>query len=348
MNSKQRALQAINLQEPDRVPLDYWAVPAVTKALKEKFKFSDEENLLEYFNTDFRYVFPVYDGPEPEASLEWNEDLWRVRRDKVHNEVINPPLSKTETPGSLDEYLWPSPEWYDLEGFSEKCAGLKNYCVVLCDERTNRTSVLHQGIYLRGMENMMTDLALNPSLVHDLFERITDFYLRLNRRIFEAADGGIDVFLAGDDFGTQEGLLLSRKMLKEFVYPHLEKHFSLAHEYGIKVMFHSCGAVREIIPDLIELGADILNPLQAGAAGMEPAGLKKEFGDRLCFHGSLDTQNTLPFGSQDDVRSEVRSRINTLSPGGGFILAPTHNFQKNIPLENIIAMYDEALKHRMS
>lgn len=342
MNSKQRALKAINLHEPDRVPLDCWAVPAVTNALTEKFGFSDEEELLKYFNIDFRYVFPACNGPEPAASPDWNEDLWQVRRDSVYNEVITPPLSTAETPGALDEYRWPSPGWYDLEGFSGRCGGMKDYCVVLCDERTNRTSVLHQGIYLRGMENMMTDLVLNPSLVRDLFERITDFYLRLNRRIFEAAEGGIDVILIGDDFGTQEGLLLSRKMLEEFVYPHLERHFSLAHEYGIKVMFHSCGAVREIIPDLIEMGVDILNPLQSGASGMEPGSLKREFGGSLCFHGSLDTQKTLPFGSEEDVREEVRERIGTLSPGGGFILAPTHNFQKNTPLENILTMYETA------
>ncbi len=133
-------------------------------------------------------------------------------------------------------------------------------------------------------------------------------------------------------------------MLEEFVYPHLRKHFSLAHEYGIKVMFHSCGAVREIIPELIELGVDILNPLQAGAAGMEPAGLKEEFGSSLCFHGSLDTQKTLPFGSAKDVREEVKKRIEILSPGGGFILAPTHNFQENTPLENILAMYETAIR----
>ena len=344
MTSKQRALAAINLQKPDRTPLDYWAVPGITLALMEKLGFSEEEELLRYFNADFRYIFPSYRGPEPESSPDWQEDLWQVRRDSVYNEVIKAPLSEASSPANLDSYPWPQPEWYDVSNFRAECAGLQDYCVVLCDERTNRTSVLHQGIYLRGMENMMMDLAVNPPLVHELFERVTDFYLRLNRKIFEAADGAVDVILVGDDFGTQGGLLISRKMLGEFVYPHLKKHFSLAHEYGIKVMFHSCGAIRELIPDLIGLGVDILNPLQSGAEGMEPAGLKKEFGDRICFHGSVDTQKTLPFGSEADVRAQVRDRIKTLSPGGGFILAPTHNFQINTPLENIIAVYDEAQK----
>ncbi len=342
MNSKQRALTAINLQEPDRTPLDYWAVPGVTRKLAEKLSCGGEEELLRRLNIDFRYLFPPYTGPEPETSPDWHEDLWQVRRDSVYNEVIKPPLSGASSPGDLDGYRWPCPDWYDVSNFAGECSGIKDYCTVLCDERTNRTSVLHQGIYLRGMENMMIDLAVNPSLVHELFERITDFYLKLNRGIFEAAGGGIDVILIGDDFGTQEGLLISRKMLEEFVYPHLRKHFSLAREYGIKVMFHSCGAVREIIPDLIELGVDILNPLQTGSAGMDPAGLKKEFGGSLCFHGSLDTQQTLPFGSEEDVREEVRERIETLSPGGGFILAPAHNFQKNVPLENILSVYETA------
>ncbi len=343
MNSRKRALEAVNLDEPDRVPVDYWAVPGVTRALIEKLRLPDTESLLGHLGSDFRYVFPPYRGPAPGKSSRWHEDLWGIKRDSVYNEVVYAPLSAADKPRDLERFRWPDPEWYDLSGFRDTCARLKDYCTVLCDERTNRTSVLHQGIYLLGMEKMMTDLILNPGFAHELFERITEFYLNLNRRIFEAAAGGIDVILIGDDFGTQQGLLISREMLREFVYPHLKKHFELARRHGIKVMFHSCGAVREIIPDLVELGADVLNPIQTGAGGMDPAQLKMEFGTKICLHGSIDTQRVLPFGSRQRVREETLRMISILSPGGGFILAPSHNFQANTPLENILEMYKTAL-----
>lgn len=336
---------AINHQEPDRVPLDYWASPEITAALMERLGVTEYESLLEKLGVDIRYVFPPYIGPNlrqfPDRS---REDIWQVRRDPVHNEVSYAPLHQAEKLQDLDNFPWPDPDWYDYSQIPELCEEHRDCSVVVCSERTNRTSVLHQGIYLCGMEKMMTDLLLNPEFVHRMFERITGFYLEVNRRIFESGRKKIDIILIGDDLGTQESLLLSPGMLKEFVFPYLKKHFSLAHDYGIKVMLHSCGAIREIIPDLIDLGVDILNPIQVRARGMVPEELKKEFGNKLTFHGSLDIQKTLPFGSVKDVKEEVMERIKVLAPGGGFILAPTHNFQPGTPLENVLALYDTALQ----
>lgn len=344
MNSKERVLDAVSHKETDRIPADYWATEEVTESLIEYFGLKDYDSLLEKLQIDMRYIFPPYIGPElktfPDGS---KEDIWKIRRDPVYNEVCYAPLSGASTVEDLDKYTWPSPDWYDYSKIPEMCEKYNNYAIVVCDERTNRTTVLHAGIYLCGMEKVMTDFYINPELVNEMFKRVSEFYLEVNRRIFEAAKGKIDIILIGDDFGTQEALLLSPKMLNDFIYPYLKKYFDLAHQYNVKVMFHSCGAIREIIPDLIDLGVDILNPIQVRAKGMVPEELKERFGKQLCFHGGIDVQKTLPFGSTEDVKKEVEDRIRVLGAGGGYILAPTHNFQPGTPVENIITMYETAL-----
>ena len=217
---------------------------------------------------------------------------------------------------------------------------------MLVGERTNRTCVLHAVMYLRGVKQALIDPSINSEFTRRLYEKITEFYLELNKRCFEEADGLIDIFMIGEDLGTQEGLLVSPKIFREFIKPYLAKHVQLAKRYGVKVMLHSCGAIHELIPDLIEMGIGILNPIQVRAKGMNPIELKREYGDKLSFHGGIDIQQTLPYGAPKDVRAEVRERIQTLGRGG-YILCTTHNIQPDTPLINILAMYEEAKKQSL-
>ncbi|HOL21505.1 MAG TPA: uroporphyrinogen decarboxylase family protein [bacterium] len=349
MSGKERVLKAIRHEKTDRVPVDFWATKDAEKNLMVYLALDNREALLERLGVDIRYVFPEYAGPPlrtfPDGS---REDIWKVRRkpvktgNAIYNEVSYYPLAGANSIEDLEKFEWPDPEWFKFEDMKDICSRYEQYAIVLCDERTNRTTVLHQGIYLCGMEKIMMDLALNPEFVHTLFSRISDFYLKLNRRIFEAARGKIDILLIGDDMGTQSGLLISPAQIHSFILPYLKKYIKLCREYNVKVMFHSCGAIKEIIPDLIDAGFDILNPVQVRAAGMVPVELKKEFGEKICFHGGVDVQKTLPYGTVEDVRREVRERIDILGENGGYILAPTHNFQADIPVENIIAFYKEA------
>jgi uroporphyrinogen decarboxylase len=147
-----------------------------------------------------------------------------------------------------------------------------------------------------------------------------------------------------DDYGTQRGLMMSPQMWRVFFAPHLETLADMAHNEGIKVFLHCCGSSREIIPDLIALGIDILNPIQPQAKGMDPRDLKAHFGNRLCFHGGIDTQKTLPFGSVNDVKEEVIDRLTIFGKEGGYILAPVHTIEPDVPLENILALYEAAKK----
>lgn len=179
-----------------------------------------------------------------------------------------------------------------------------------------------------------------------VFDKFTDFYYEYYRRIFENASDLIDIFRIADDLGTQNSLLISPLMIERFFAPRLKRFADLAKEYDIKVLFHSDGNIRRMIPRLIELGVDILDPMQPEAKDMDPAGIKKEFGDRLCLQGGISAQNVLCNGTVQDVEEEVKRRIDQLASGGGYILSPGHPvLQVDVPVENILAMYETGFEY---
>ena len=353
-SSKDLVLEALSHKETYRVPIDYWGTDEVTRRLCRYFGVTSKDELLKRLGVDLRYVFPNYVGPPLKRYGDGRyEDIWGVQRKTVkgthgsYEHTVYSPLSHIKTVDELEEWKPPSPDWYDYSSLRLQCEKYSEYATVLVGERTNRTCVLHAAMYLRGVKQALIDPLINPEFTRRLYEKITEFYLELNKRCFEEADGLIDIFMMGEDLGTQEGLLVSPKIFREFIKPYLAKHVQLAKRYGVKVMLHSCGAIRELIPDLIEMGIDILNPIQVRAKGMNPIELKREYGDKLSFHGGIDIQQTLPYGAPKDVRAEVRERIQTLGRGGVYILCTTHNIQPDTPLINILAMYEEAKKQSL-
>ncbi len=201
-------------------------------------------------------------------------------------------------------------------------------------------SVFQHPTFLRGIDPLLMDMALQPEMAHWLMDRFTDFYLDFFNRMLSAARGRIDILRAADDLGTQRGLFFSPAMFRTFIKPRLKKLIDMTHSHGVKFLFHSCGAIRPLIADLIEIGVDILDPLQAAADGMEPQVLKDTYGDRICLHGGICTQYLLPKSTPDEVRAEVRRCVEILGAGGGYILAPCHVLQTDVPTENILAMSD--------
>ena len=357
MNSKERVLTAVAHSQPDRIPVDYWAVPELTETLLEKFGLVNEEQLLEKLKIDIRYVKPDYTSSDfeeqPDGSLHKRLsggtfiDIWGVKRKKItwgrgsYLEVINSPLGGANSVKEIENHSWPDVGAFNYESILKQCLNYKDFAIICTGDRlTTRASIFKLAMYLRGMDRFFMDLALNPGLVETLVAKLLEFHLEHNRRIFEVAAKHTDIFMLGDDFGSENGLLISLAMFRKFFKPALRDLISLAKEFDLKTMLHTCGAVRELIPDLIEIGLDILNPIQTRAKGMDPKRLKKEFGKDICFHGSIDIQKTLPFGTPDEIKRTVNSHIKTLGEGGGFILAPSHNLQLDIPIDNIIAMYE--------
>ena len=200
---------------------------------------------------------------------------------------------------------------------------------------------LDRGCNLRGMENFMMDLALNPEIVHLLIEGTLKVYMKLYDMFLSAVGPYVQMVEYGDDLGAQNNLLISPKAYRTFIKPAQKKLFDLIKDRAphAKIFMHCDGALRDLLPDLIEVGVDVLNPVQPSAKGMESPGLKRDFGDQLIFHGAVEQAPQQ--GSEEDIRAEVRQRIDALAPNGGYVLASC-NVIVDPPVENIVAMFDEA------
>jgi len=352
MTSKQRVRLALEHQEPDRVPIDLWVSPEVKRKLEAAFD-CDYDTLLDLLGVDLRvHRGPSYVGIELEKHPDGTvSDLWGVRRKLVsygagersgtYKELAFSPLAHMTSVREIEAYGgWPSPDWWDYGTIAAECRQFDGKCVVFAGDRLDRTAQLKLAMYLRGVEQIMIDLVQNPAIVECILERAVDYYLEYNRRVFEAANGAIDVFMMGDDFGTQTGPFMSLSMWERYFERGFRSFIGLAHEYDIQVMHHTCGSVRSLIPKFVDAGLDILQSLQPRAKGMDLCELKREYGTVLAFHGSIDIQATMPFGSPQEVKKQVQARLEAGRPDGGFIICTAHNLQPDVPLDNILALLE--------
>ena len=352
MTPRERVLAALRHEEPDRVPLFYRDVPEVDRRLQKDLGLNNRDELLEHLGIDFRWVEPRYVGPPLKDRRDgYCRDIWGVEYRYVaaghggHWEPLELPLSIVDDPAALDDYPWPSLEWFDFSALDEQLDMYSDYAVMTAPGPAS-PGVQATIINLLGIERTMMDMLLNPDFYLALSERILRFNLAFIERFYAVAGERVDLFRVGEDYGTQRGLLFGIKQWDTFVQPTLAAMTSLPKRHGSYYYHHTCGAVRELIPRLIEAGVDVLDPVQVKADGMDPAELKAEFGDRLCFSGGVDEQDLLPRGTPEEVGSGVRRLLDVMAPGGGFFVGPTHNFQCDIPTENILAMYEAAGRWR--
>jgi uroporphyrinogen decarboxylase len=348
MLPRERMLAAINHQPVDRIPTDIWATPEVWAKLRQHFgpgvDIYDALHIDGIIGIGAKYVGPTL--PEVPPGHEVNP--WGMRFKPVdygtgsYMEQYHHPLAEAKTIDDLNAYHWRPADWFDYSGIAPKAAEMRQKRLVQC----GYMAPFYFHNQLRGLERSLMDPYDDPEFTHHLLNRIADSLLRFHRKQFEAAAGLVDVAQVTDDYGSQTGPLMSMKTFREFYKPHMQRMIDLCREFGIRIFHHDDGAIRPFLPDFIDMGIEILNPIQHTCPGMEMAGLKRDFGKKLCFHGGIDNQQTLPFGTPDQVRQAVRQAIDTLaSDGTGYILAPCHNLQNVSPMENILAMYDEAQRY---
>ena len=248
---------------------------------------------------------------------------------------------------SVDEveaYKWPSPDdFYDVYDIGGQVEAYKDYAI----HANVWAGIFHNYIWMCGFENSLVLLHTQPEVAHAILSHITDFWIGYTKKVLEIGKGRIDMVDSYNDFGTQIDLIMSPDMLREFILPELKRFYDMVKGYSSKGYLHSCGSIVSIIPELVKTGVDILDPIQVSASGMSPENLKSKFGNIITFHGGIDTQYVLPGGSTADVRNEVNRVIDILGNGGGYILAGSQAFEKDIPVENIVAMYEEATKKRL-
>lgn len=338
MTSRERVLVACRRGKPDRIPRDMWMEHGVVQSLQERLP---GEDLLEYFRVDVRGVgcnptrqrtdfSPYFDRP-----VEWDE--WgrgRVWDQQRHYAEYFYPLLNARSRADIEEYPWPDlTEDYRYEGIEERVKALQEdgYAVFVALAET----VFEIAWQLRSMEGLFEDMKFRPDWAAALLDHIAE------RKAFAAAkfaEAGVDVVQVGDDVAMQTGLMMRKETWREWFGPRLRRVIGAAREANPEVLiwYHSDGNITDLIPDLIEAGVQILNPVQPEC--VDQAWVKREYGDRLAFWGGLGVQSVLPFGTPQEVRQHVKQVIQALGHDGGFVVGPSHVLERDTPFENILAM----------
>jgi uroporphyrinogen decarboxylase len=379
MNPRQRVIRSLNHQEPDRVPIDLGGtiISSITRTaytdLKnhlgmpvEEIKMLDyvqqlpyvDEDLLDRFGVDFRLVqLPAATAPGLEIFTEgdyfafidrWGSKLHMPREGGLYFDWVDFPI-KEFTLEALERYDWPRP---DPPEHIQRLGEQARYLYENTDYALVGSAVIGGGIFEQpartiGLENFLMALVSEPAFADRLMERITEIYIESCQNYLDEVGDYIQVFTYWDDVNTQDGWMIRPDLYRKMIKPKQRRLVEAIREKtDAKLFFHGCGATFDLIPDLIEVGFDILNPVQVSARGMDTKRLKREYGQDIVFWGGgVDTQQILPFGKPEEVVDEVKRRIDDLAPGGGFVFAAIHNIQAFVPPENILAAFDTALSY---
>lgn len=358
MRSKERVLAAVSHSQPDRVPVDFGAHSEVHRSLRRYLGIGDEADLLQLFETDLRAVGPrikqqaspvCYADPTREVTPEGlYVDLWGVGFKRAQTptgeyiDIAYHPLRDLESEAGLDNHQYMSPDDWDYTHVRTDAQAQEHFAVWAHCRGTFEISW-----FIRGLEGFMSDLALEPGTACGLMDRVQEPLEERLRRILQAGRDAIDIVEYNDDVGSQDGLMMSPDMWRKYLKPRIARMFELIGSFGKHVRYHSCGGVRDILPDLIDIGLEILTPFQPLAKGMEPVALKRDFGRHLTFHGGIDMQELLPRATPRQVQEETRRLMEVLNEGGGWIACSSHNLQPDTPPENIVAMYETLLGHEL-
>jgi len=368
LSSRERVLCALSHDEPDRVPIflgtsgvtsilapayeqlkTYLGVTTPPAYISRTFQYARlDDEVMERLGSDGRPLLP---GPAPSSHRrdlgdedfvdEWGVEWWR-RPGSLYYELSQAPLQHA-TGDDLGQYRWPDlgdpGRFADLAREAQRIRDMGCAVVALPG-----VSPFEQVLSLRGMEEFLVDMVADEEFAHLLIDTVAGVMMAGLRGLLDAVGELVDVVVMADDLGTQIAPMISPAMYRSFLKPrHAEFTAAVRARSSAKVFLHSDGNVYPLIPDLIDAGFDVLNPVQISATDMgDTARLKREFGSKLAFCGGIDTGWVLPHGTTADVRAEVRRRIHDLAPGGGYILAAVHCIQPDVPIENVLAMFDEA------
>jgi uroporphyrinogen decarboxylase len=374
VNCRERVIATLNHKEPDRIPLDLGGtiVSSITKnayiVLKKylgletsEVKILDhvqqlpyiDEGLLQKLNVDIRMISADYNSDaEPQYFEEgdyccfydrWGAKLCMPRKNGHYFDWVKFPINDISIK-TLNKYRWPE---LDSDMFISKLKEKAKYFYENTEYALAGTAIFGGGVFeqparIMGMERFLTSIALNEKFANMAMEKITELYIENCERYLNEIGKYIQVFVYWNDIAGQTAPLISPDTYRRLIKPKDKRIIEMVKSRtDAKFFYHCCGAAGEFIPDFIEIGVDILNPVQVSAAGMNTARLKKEFGNDISFWGGgCDTQYVLPFGTPDEVREEVKKRINDLAEGGGFIFSAIHNIQEEVPPENIMAMFE--------
>ncbi len=376
LTPRERVLRAVDHKEPDRVPLDLGGTytSSISRGAYEKLlahlnlsgrshiirKWASvvkpDEALLKHFDVDTRMVVPRFEdtwneywkltpvGEEDAYRDEWGV-VWR-KPETGHAFISSHPLSGRVDVGALASFSWPDPDDpARYHGLKEQARELKentDYAVIGVFPRP----IVSLSQFLRGYEDWFMDMGMNQAFLEVLMDYILETDLKIGKRMLDDIGKYVDLMFVHDDLATQESLMFSPDSYRSIVKPRHQKIFNLIKTHSdAKIIYHTDGSVFPLLEDFVEIGVDALNPVQTSAQGMDSEKLNREFGDRLCFWGGIDTQHVLPAGSPEDVREEVRRQIEWLGKDGNYVLSAVHNIQDDVSPDNIVAMFAAAREY---
>jgi uroporphyrinogen decarboxylase len=346
MTSKQRALAAVNHRTTDRIPITFDAEDEVYAALYDHLKLKTKEALFDRLHVDTWMILPGnFMYPKSEEHKTDKTSIWGYRTKVTaysggtYDELYFSPLAGKHEIADIRNHDWTGPQTLDFSHFRGEAQAHADRAVI---------GVFTWGAYfiasfVRGMEELMMDFAIRSDYADYLIKTVAEKILAALDTLLEEHGEGIDIVYMADDYCSQRGPLFSPDMFKQYVQPYLKEVAARCHKHDKKFLLHCCGAVRPLLPMIIDAGVDMLEPIQIRAEGMEPAGLKRDFGKHLCFYGGVDLQHILPKGTPPQVADEVRRLTDILGKGGGYIIGPGHTYiQPDAPIANILIMYDTA------
>lgn len=375
MNSRERVLKTLNHEEPDRVPFDlggtvttgihhiaysnlldylgYDDKEAEIGEIIQQLAAIDEEILRE-LNVDVR---PLFCGLPEDWELEIKEnddytkftDQWGIewkkpKKNGLYYDLSSSPFSDMKTPEEVKKYEFPDPRDPNrFLGVEEKVQSLKEDSSAAIALAGISAGFLEMAYWLRGYEQFFEDFISNQAMAEAILDKTVNNKIEFWQEALNRFGDKVDIVVEADDFASQRGMIISPETYRKFIKPRQKRLFQAIKDVDedVYIFFHSCGAVYEIIPDLIEAGVDALNPVQISAKNMDAYKLKEEFGDEITFWGGgVNTQEILNKKSPKEVKENVKRRIDTLAPGGGFVFAAVHNIQADVPPENIMAMWE--------
>ena len=358
MNSRERFFKAVRHETPDRPPIFVTLTPQVARKLSDHLGIPYEEPYDSLLSTRISHVellttlgndcvgiaacapddFPTRDLGNGILENEWH---MKFIDQGIYFEFFEYPLAHAETKADIDAFDFPDP--HAPGRFDTARKNLKKYkddYVIVADLET---AIFETSWYLVGLEKLLMDMMTAAEYVDPLLDRIMEVNLAIGKELIAM---GAAMIWAGDDFGSQNGMLISPDLWRQYFKPRMKYMFDEFRKVNpdIIIAWHTCGSVVPIIPELIEIGLDVLNPIQPLAHGMDAGYLKKTYGDRLVFFGGFDIQQLMPSGTPEEIRAEVRRLKSVLGKNGGYIIAPAHNIQDDTSVENILAFFDEAKK----
>lgn len=378
MSRREDFQKTLRHETPERLILDLGGNPLSSMDGRSQFKLLDflgysytmpdsrdldygtirrmDDRILTYLDTDTRSVGTILKPRKSQYKKLSSEDYideWGIQRhfSGVYWDIVKPPL-RDATVEDLDKYPWPDPDSLDpkeLDAIRDRAKDLyENTDYVICGEHPVY-GIFELGCWMCGFEDFLYRTLAEPEFVHRFFEIILDY----QKKVIDAYYGAIGPYIhytsSGDDFATQAAPFISPKSFRELIKPYLQERIRYTKQYtSAAFLHHSCGNVFTLIPDLVDAGVEILNPIQPVSAVMAPENLKAVYGDQITFHGGLDTQAVLPNGNEETITAAVENLIHAMEPNGGYIFAAAHNIQEDVPPENVVLAFQAARKISLS